>query len=136
MPFVPHTQVGCSYNCTVYSVKHRRFALLFIGRTLFILFVLLFSIVTDWMHWSSGLSYPFIILTAPLIVPIYSTNTPFTLKYPSPYRLFDYHRLDALEFRMIHEQFPEGTIRVPGCVPVLNRADVYTADDDKVRGRI
>ena len=32
---------------------------------------------------------------------------------------------------MIHEQFPEGTIRVPGCVPVLNRADIYTADDDK-----
>jgi hypothetical protein len=26
---------------------------------------------------------------------------------------------------------PEGMMKVPGAVPVLDRADVYTADDDK-----
>ena len=76
------------------------------------------------------LSYPY----SPYIFDQHTLDSPYLFDLHALFILPDYRRLDALEFRMIHEQFPEGTIRVPGCVPVLNRADVYTADDDKVRG--
>jgi hypothetical protein len=32
---------------------------------------------------------------------------------------------------MLHDQMPQGSIKVPGAVPVLNTAEVYTADDEK-----
>ena len=46
-------------------------------------------------------------------------------------RLCRVRRLDALEFRMLHDQMPPGMIKVPGAIPVLNVAEIYTADDDK-----
>jgi hypothetical protein len=47
-------------------------------------------------------------------------------------RLCRVKRLEALEFRLLHEgQMPDGMLKVPGCMPLVEKADVWKAEDER-----
>lgn len=40
-------------------------------------------------------------------------------------------RMDSLEQRLIHKQIPNNMIRVPGALPIYDKAEIWSADDEK-----
>jgi hypothetical protein len=47
-------------------------------------------------------------------------------------RLCRVRRMEALEFRMLNEgQMPEGMPKVPGIVPLVEKADIWRAEDER-----